>query len=360
MDTMTLVLFVLGLGLLIAGAEALVRGSSGLAGRFGIPPLVIGLTVVAFGTSSPEMTVSVLSALGGKADLALGNVVGSNVLNVLFILGLSALITPLVVARQLVILDVPVMIAVSLAVWGMAADGRISRLEGALLFAGALGYTAFLVRMARRERSGSVPGAEPEVPRDPLALQAVLVVAGLGLLVLGSRWLVDGAVAFARSFGLSELVIGLTIVAAGTSLPEVASSVVAALRGQRDIAVGNVVGSNLFNLLMVLGASALVAPGGVGVSDAALRFDLPVMVAVAAACLPIFFTGHLIARWEGGLFLFYYLAYTGFLVLDAQGHTAASGLGRIVLLYVLPITALTLVVLGARALRAARRDAPRA
>jgi cation:H+ antiporter len=357
---MTLILFVLGLGLLIVGAEALVRGSAGLAGRFGIPPLVVGLTVVAFGTSSPEMTVSVLAALGGKADLALGNVVGSNVLNVLLILGLSALITPLVVARQLVILDVPLMIGVSLAVWGMAADGRISRLEGALLLAGALVYTAFLVRMARRELSGAVPGAEPLVPRDPLVLQAVLVVAGLGLLVLGSRWLVNGAVVLARSYGLSELVIGLTIVAAGTSLPEVASSVVAALRGQRDIAVGNVVGSNLFNLLAVLGASALAAPGGVGVSDAALRFDLPVMVAVAAACLPIFFTGHLIARWEGGLFLFYYAAYTGFLVLDAQGHAAASGLGRVVLVYVVPITALTLIVLAARTLRAARRGTPRA
>ncbi|MGE5236564.1 MAG: calcium/sodium antiporter [Acidobacteriota bacterium] len=350
-----LALFLIGIVLLIGGAEALVRGAAGLAARLGIPPLVVGLTVVAFGTSSPEMTVSVLSAVGGRADLALGNVVGSNILNVLFILGLSAVITPLVVARQLVILDVPLMVGVSLLTWAMAADGRIGRAEGALLFVGAIAYTWFLVRMTLHERPGAVAGAEPTGPRDPLAVQIVLIVAGLGLLVLGSRWLVGGAVAFARVLGLSELAIGLTVVAAGTSLPEIASSVVAALRGQRDIAVGNVVGSNLFNLLAVLGASALVAPGGVDVSAAALRFDLPVMVAVAIACLPIFFTGHRIARWEGALFLAYYAAYTGFLVLDAQGHLAADRLGRLVLLYAVPLTALTLLVLAVRAFRAGRR-----
>ena len=349
MDAMTMGLFVLGLGLLVAGAEALVRGSAGLAGRFGIPPLVVGLTVVAFGTSSPELAVSLAAALKGQADIALGNVVGSNIFNVLFILGVSALITPLVVARQLVRLDVPVMIGVSVLTLLLAWNGRVSRLEGGLLLVGIVLYTAWLVRLARAGRAE--PGEGTVGRGDPLVLQLVLVVAGLALLVLGSRWLVGGAVAIAKLLGLSELIIGLTVVAAGTSLPEVASSVIAALRGQRDIAVGNVVGSNIFNLLCVLGASAAIAPGGVPVAAPALGFDVPVMIAVALACLPILFTGHLIARWEGGLFLAYYVAYTLFLVLDAQQHDAAPLFGSFMLAFALPLTAVTLLVLAARALR---------
>jgi cation:H+ antiporter len=347
---MTLVLFVLGLGLLVAGAEALVRGSAGLAGRFGIPPLVVGLTVVAFGTSSPELMVSLAAAVNGQADIALGNVVGSNIFNVLFILGLSALITPLVVARQLVRLDVPVMIGVSAMTLLLAWNGRVSRLEGGLLLVGIVFYTGWLIRLARAGRAE--PGEGVVGRGDPLALQLVLVVAGLALLVLGSRWLVGGAVAIAKLLGLSELIIGLTVVAAGTSLPEVASSVIAAIRGQRDIAVGNVVGSNIFNLLCVLGVAAAAAPGGVPVAAPALAFDLPVMIAVAIACLPIFFTGHRIARWEGGLFLAYYLAYTLFLVLDAQDHDAAPLFGSLMLAFALPLTAVTLAVLVVRALRA--------
>lgn len=351
---LNLVLFGLGIGALIAGAEALVRGSAGVANRFGIRPLVIGLTVVAAGTSSPEATVSILAALGGKGDLTLGNVVGSNILNVLLILGVSALIAPLVVARQLVILDVPVMIGVSLLAWGLAADGRLSRLDGALLLMGGAAYTAFLLSLAQRERPGTVPGAEPAPPRDPLPLQVVFVVAGLGMLVLGSHWLVTSASAFARVFGLPELVVGLTIVAAGTSLPELASSVVAALRGQRDIAVGNVVGSNLFNLLVVLGASALASPQGLAVSRAARHLDLPVMVAVAVACLPIFFTGHRIDRWEGALFVAYYAAYTVFLLLEATSREAAQPFGSFVVFFVVPLTAVTLAVLALRARRQSR------
>jgi cation:H+ antiporter len=352
---MTMVLFVLGLGLLIVGAEALVRGSAGLVGRFGIPPLVVGLTVVAFGTSSPELAVSLAAALEGQADIALGNVVGSNILNVLFILGLSALITPLVVARQLVRLDVPVMIGVSVLTLLLAWNGRISRLEGGLLVVALIAYVAWLIRLARADRAE--PGEGIVGRGDPLALQLVLIVAGLAMLVLGSRFLVGGAVAIARLLGLSELVIGLTVVAAGTSLPEVASSVVAAIRGQRDIAVGNVVGSSIFNLLCVLGISAAVAPGGVPVAAPAIAFDLPVMVAVAVACLPIFFTGHRIERWEGGLFLAYYVAYTLFLVLDAQRHDAAPLFGSLMLGFALPLTAVTLAVLAVRALRSPSRGA---
>ena len=353
MDGLTVGLFLAGTVLLIGGAEALVRGASGLAGRFGIPPLVVGLTVVAFGTSSPEMAVSVMSALKGQGDLAFGNVVGSNIFNVLFILGVSALIVPLVVARQLWRIDVPVMIGVSFLGAVIAADGMVSRLEGGILFAGIIAYTVFLLRMARRE--GAAAGVvASSTPHDPVAIQFVLVIGGLGLLVLGSRWLVAGAVALAREFGLSELIIGLTIVAAGTSLPEVASSVVAAVRGQRDIAVGNVIGSNIFNILAVLGAAAVIAPAGVPVASAALRVDVPVMLAVAIACLPIFFTGFRIDRWEGALFLALYAAYTAFLVLDSQGHDAAGPFGTLMLLVVLPLVAVTLAVLAVRALRRQR------
>jgi len=262
MDTLTLVLFLLGLGCLIGGAELLVRGASRLAAAAGISPLVIGLTVVAYGTSAPEMAVSVQSALAAQADIALGNVVGSNIFNVLFILGVSALIIPLTVAQQFVRKEVPIMIGASLLLWLAAADGVIARWESALLFAGIVAYTVYLVRESRRERReiqeeyAAEFGAAPAAKGGGVAVNIGLVLAGLALLVLGSRWLVDGAVAIARAAGLSELVIGLTIVAAGTSLPEVATSILAAVRGERDIAVGNVVGSNIFNILAVLGIAA--------------------------------------------------------------------------------------------------------
>ncbi|MEP0774130.1 MAG: calcium/sodium antiporter [Acidobacteriota bacterium] len=343
---MTVALFLLGLALLLGGAEALVRGAAALAARLGITPLAIGLTVVAFGTSAPELAASILAARAGAGDIAVGNVVGSNIFNVLFILGLAAVIAPLVVQRQLVRVDVPVMIAVSLLVVPLAWDGRISRAEGALLLGGVILYTVLLLRAARQDPEDGAPSPA----QGTLLGQLALVVAGLAALVLGARWLVAGAVALARVLGLSELIIGLTVVAAGTSLPEVAASVVAALRGQRDIAVGNVVGSNIFNILCVLGGAALVG-GGVPVAAAARHLDIPVMIAVAVACLPIFFTGHRISRWEGALFLAYYLAYTLYLVLQAQHHDAAPLLGWAMLTFALPLTAITLAVLAIRALR---------
>jgi cation:H+ antiporter len=180
-------------------------------------------------------------------------------------------------------------------------------------------------------------------PRS-LWIDIALIAIGLILLVVGSSWLLDGAVTIAESFGVSELVIGLTIIAAGTSLPEVATSVIAAIRGERDIAVGNVVGSNIFNILCVLGLSGLIAPNGIAVNEAALKFDIPVMIAVAIACWPIFVTGNQIARWEGAVFFFYYLAYTTFLVLDATNHEFRHTLGNVMLLFVIPITVLTLAI----------------
>jgi len=338
----TVLLFTLGLVFLIVGAESLVRGASRLAAAAGISPLVIGLTVVAYGTSAPELAVSMKAAVAGQPDLALGNVVGSNIFNVLFILGASAAITPLLVHRQLLRFDLWMMLAVSAVSYLLAADGRISRLDGVLLVAGAIAYTVWSIWRSRRETAalqgksaGSLHGptdacesvvsttaGEPHVTQvagglTSLGTSVGFVLLGLGMLVLGARWLVHGAAGIATAFGVSELVIGLTVVAAGTSLPEVATSIVAAVRGERDIAVGNVVGSNIFNILAVLGVAAALGQEGVGVSSAALRFDMPVMLLAAAACLPIFYTARRIDRWEGWALLVGYAAYATTVIWNA-------------------------------------------
>jgi cation:H+ antiporter len=358
-----LLLFIPGLVLLIGGAELLVRGASRLAVAMGISPLVVGLTVVAYGTSAPELAVSIQSSFVGQANLALGNVVGSNVANVLFILGLSALISPLAVSWQLIRFDVPLMIGISVVLLLLGIDGVIGRLDGSMLFAGAVIYTTWLIYQSRKETRQAQEEAQdytgPPAPLSPMNVLTYLglIVGGLGLLVLGSRWLVDSAVTFARMFGISELIIGLTIVAVGTSLPEVATSIMASLRGQRDIAVGNVVGSNIFNILSVIGLASIVAPAGIAVPAAALHFDIPVMIGVAVACLPIFFTGQVIARWEGGLFLGYYVAYLIYLVLRDTGHSILPLFSSAMLFFVLPLTVVTLVVLTIRAVNLQRGDA---
>ncbi|MBQ1556672.1 MAG: calcium/sodium antiporter [Pseudomonas sp.] len=355
MTLMTFVYLIAGLVLLVAGAEVLVRGAAKLAAQFGIPPLIIGLTVVAFGTSAPETAVSVQAALDGSGDLAIGNVVGSNIANVLLILGLTALIAPLIVSRQLIRLDVPIMIGASLLTFGLAWDGSLSRLDGALLFAGVLAYTGFLIYSARKDKGGDDDEFAKEFGLDEApkpyawAINLGLIIAGLVLLVTGSNFLVEGAVTLARALGISELVIGLTVVAVGTSLPELATSILAAIKGERDIAVGNIVGSNIFNLLCVLGLASLVSPAAISVSPNALAFDFPVMIAVAVACLPIFFAGYRINRWEGLLFLAYYVAYTLYLILSSTGRPFADVMGEAMLGYVLPLTAITLVIIAGRA-----------
>jgi cation:H+ antiporter len=357
MDFLTLLQLAAGLMLLTLGGEALVRGASRLAAAAGIPHVIIGLTVVAFGTSAPEAAVGVGSALTGRPDIVLGNVVGSNIFNVLFILGLSALISPLVVQNQLVRLDVPVLVGVSVLVLVMALDGDIDRFDGLLLFGGALAYTALLVRLSRRGAPAAAPPAAPvraSITRREVFVDLGLVAASLGLLPLGARLLVEGAVVVARDLGLSELVIGLTVIAAGTSLPEVATSLTAALRGERDIAVGNIVGSNLFNLLFVLGLCGLVSPDAIAVASPLLRFDLPVMLAVAAACLPVFFTGHRVDSWEGGVFLLYYFFYAAYVVLAATGNAALPAFTGLLLEFLLPLTVLTLIVLFAHAVQQRR------
>lgn len=354
---MTALLFCAGLVALIVGAEALVRGASRLALSFGISPLVVGLTIVAFGTSAPEATVSVGAVLAGRTDIAVGNVVGSNILNVLLILGISALITPMIVHAQVIRQEVPIMLGATLLLVAFCLDGAVTFNEAGLLLALLVGYTVFLIRQSRRQTAATNAEYASEFSAPTAqkwdshwVVQGLLVVGGLGLLVLGSDWIVTASVEFARLMGVSDVIVGLTIVAAGTSLPEVAASITAALRGERDIAVGNVVGSNVFNIFGCVGLSGVVASltpgagGGLVITPSVMAFDMWVMLATALACLPVFFTGREIARWEGGVFFAYYVAYVTYLVLDASGYEQLETYSTVMLSFVVPITIITLVV----------------
>ncbi len=354
MDPVVAVLFIVGLVLLLAGGEALVRGAAGLAVSFGISPLLVGLTVVAFGTSSPELAVAIGGALSGEPDLVVGNVVGSNIYNVLLVLGVAAVIGPLVVGRELVRRDVPLMVIASGAVIVFSLDGSVGRVDGVILIAALIAWLAWTLAASRAGTDAASREAAEEI-RAAAGLsrgrQLFLIVIGLVLLVVGARWLVDGAVAVATAIGLSPLVIGLTVVALGTSLPEITTSVIASIRGERDLAVGNVVGSNVFNLLAVLGITAVIA-GDVPVAPGALTFDMPVMLAVAIACLPIFFTGYRIGRAEGVLFLGYAVGYTAYLLATAVEHAEVIAITEALAVVVIPLTAVTLVVVVTRELRA--------
>ncbi len=361
---MSILMFVYLIGgfvLLVIGAEVLVRGAARLAARFGISPLIIGLTVVAFGTSAPEMAVSTQSAFLGQGDIAIGNVIGSNIFNVLVVLGLSALIIPLLVSRQLVRFDVPIMIAAGFLAWFLAMDGSYNRLDGLILFSCIVIYTGYLIISSLKawKPDQALAGddeysAQINPHRYASLINVFYILAGLALLVTGSNLLVSGAVSLAQALGLSELIIGLTIIAIGTSLPELATSLIAAWKGERDIAVGNIVGSNLFNLLAVLGLAGLVSPEKIAVAQSAINFDFPVMMAVMVACLPIFFAGYRINRWEGALFLGYYCAYTAYLIMQSNGETFANTFAHAMIGYVAPLTAITLFIIAARAWRIQR------
>jgi cation:H+ antiporter len=352
-------LFVAGLVGLIVGADLLVRGASKLALSLGISPLVVGLTIVAFGTSAPEMAVSAGAAWQGNTEIAIGNVLGSNVFNVLFILGLSAMITPLLVHVQLIRQEVPIMIGSALLLVAFALDARIAPWEAGVMLALLVAYTVFLIVQSRRQTAAeAAEAAEFDAELTPpqpgqwdshWAVQVGLIVVGLAALVLGSEALVTASVAFAKALGVSDVVIALTIVAAGTSMPEVATSIAAALKGERDIAVGNVVGSNTFNLLGALGLTGLVAaPVGLPIASSVMHFDLWVMLASMVACLPIFVAGREIARWQGAVFFGYYLAYVAYLILAAQRHAALATYGQVMLGVVVPLTVITLVVVVIR------------
>jgi cation:H+ antiporter len=361
---------VTGFVLLIVGAEVLVRGAVRLAALLGMTPLVIGLTVVAFGTSAPELAVSVVdvyTASGG--DLAVGNAVGSNTLNVLLILGMSALVVPLRVQPQVIRLDVPVMIAATLALLLIVQDGGISRPEGMVMFSTLVAYIVVLIRLARKqtrkqrelarqEAAAAREEAESEDPEMPgqatlsrdrqssgvtlFLKQSGLVVGGLMTLAIGCQLFVMGATSLALTMGVSELLVGLTVVSIGTSLPELVTSVIAGARGERDLAVGNIVGSNLFNILCVLGLTASVAPSTVPVAESAIFFDIPITLAVAVMCLPVFFTKMEISRWEGALMLVLYGAYLTWRIMNELALPAEEPFTRLLWFGLFPVTLLLL------------------
>jgi cation:H+ antiporter len=354
----TIALLIVGLVALVAGAEVLVRGAARLAARTGMSSVVIGLTVVAFGTSAPELAVSVGDALRGgdeAGSIAIGNVVGSNIANVLLVLGSAAAIGgSLFVAQRIVRLDVPIMIGASVLVLAFVLNEQLGRLEGLVLLSALAVYVTWTVIAATR---GSTPDIVTEYDEalDPESLAQASVFSDIGflllglvLLVFGSQALVNSASDIANDLGVSDLVIGLTVVAIGTSLPEVATSVLAAIRGQRDLAVGNAIGSNLFNLLAVLGVTAVVSPRAIPVAASAVQVDIPIMVAVAVACLPMFANGYVLNRWEGIAFLVGYAGYLIWLVLNATEHGSRESYGNVMLFFVVPITAITIGTLWYR------------
>jgi len=304
------ILFFLGglLGLVLGG-EYLVRGAVALAQRVGLSPLVIGLTIVGFGTSTPELVTSVQAAMLGAPDIALGNIVGSNIANILLILGVAALIAPLAIERRSFARDGSVMLIATLLCLGVVLLGSVDRLAGVVCIAGLVGYLIFTFRTDRRAAK-EVSESAPEPVRMGLAL--LWLLGGLVLTILSARFLVTGAVALAQAVGLSEAVIGLTIVAVGTSMPELVTSVIAARRGQSDVALGNVVGSNIFNILGVLGVTAVIQPVGVAAQIATL--DIWVMLAATLALIAFGWFGGRLTRGQGAVFVLAYAAYIGVLL----------------------------------------------
>lgn len=361
---MNLFLLISGVFLLVAGGQALVHGAASLGKTLGLSPLIIGLTVVAFATSAPELAVSVGAALSGSPGVAVGNVVGSNIANILFVLGLTAVFSGLVVKVQLIKADIPVMIGFSVLALALALDGSFSALDGAILLGLLIIYVTVSIWYTRRQSAKGeedqlgVEGVLSDGPGGRLAaklratvrrsttVDVILVLGGAGLLVLGARFLVDSATAIALALGVSDLIIGLTVVAIGTSLPELATSVIAALRGERDMAVGNLVGSNIFNIGAVLGITSIVSPVTLIVEPAAVYFDLPVMLAAALVLLPLAFTGRSITWWEGGLLAGTYVAYVVFLALSAGQHDTLEPFSAALLWFVVPLTAIWLIALA--------------
>jgi len=308
-----------GLAALIGGAEVVVKYGSNLARRLRISPMIIGLTVVSIGTSAPELAVGIDGMVRGAPSLVLGNIAGSNIANVLLILGIAAVLKPIAVRGDSLRLDLPVMVGVSLLAWLLVADGTVTTIEGTVLLAVAAGYLWRLVATARSRTTTDQLVVEEE-DHSPnrgtgwLVLDLALVAVGIAVIVLGADWLVTGAVGLAEHFGVSEAIIGLTVGAIGTSAPELATTVMGTLRGQQDLALGTILGSNIMNLSLILGGSLLFGPASVGVDPHITTIDLPVMTAVALACIPVFLTGRRISRLEGVLYLVAYVAYLGLLL----------------------------------------------
>ena len=318
---MTAVLWcILGLGALIGGAELLLNGGLRLAGLARIPPILLGLTVVAVGTSTPELAVGIDAALMGSGSLAVGNIAGTNTFNILFILGLSALMLPLPLDARTVRYDVPAMVIAALMLLAMAWDGLLSRLDGAIMVAAGIAYTAAIVYGARQEQQQEIAGFAGKYTTDQAKLRRALfslvqLLVGIAIIVVGADWLVMGATDLARLLGVSDALIGLTVVAIGTSAPELVTTVMSTLRNERAIAIGNLIGSSVYNILFILGVTVLVPAQGVPVEPLLMYVDLPVMAATALVCIPVFLTGRRVTRAEGALFVGAYIAYMTYLVL---------------------------------------------
>lgn len=344
-------LIVIGIVCLSLGANLLVRGSSSLAETLGVPPLVIGLTVVAYGTSSPELFISTINSFSGQTTIALGNLVGSNIFNVFLILGLSASLTTLAVHLRIIIREVPALILLSGLAYLFCLDGILSVLEGLVLVTILIAHVYWMILGVRGyEETDSTVHYEPSFPKAASRLprggpwDIGMIIAGLVLLVVGSEVFSTGAIAIARKTGLSESVIAMTLVAAGTSIPELATSVLASLRGELDIAVGNVIGSNFFNLTGILGLSVLVSPGQFNVPPSVVAFDIPLMVLGAVICLPIFFSEHRISRWEGILFLVYFIVYLTSILMPYSHWLLEPDTGNAIFLFGLPLTLVTALI----------------
>jgi cation:H+ antiporter len=312
---------VLGLVALIAGAELIVRGGTRVAARLRIPPIIIGLTIVSVGTSVPELAVGIEAANRGNGSLAVGNIAGTNVVNLLLILGTSALLRPLALTMQTLRIDLPVMGVVAIGFLAMCWNGQLSRLEGGVMVAAGIVYTLLIIYLARRESSDAKEefaaefGAKPSVhPAAMLMLSVAMLGVGIAIVVVGSDWLVDGAATLARGWGVSEALIGLTIVAIGTSSPELATTIIGTLRNDRDVAVGNLLGSSIYNILAIMGITCLVPATGVAIERDLVHIDIPFMVGATLACIPVFLSGRRVTRIEGGVFVAAYVAYLVYLV----------------------------------------------
>lgn len=305
---MHLSLFLLGLIILAIGAESLIRGAVRIAQALGVSPFIIGFTLIGFGTSAPELVVSLSAALRGSSEIALGNVVGSNIANIGLVLGLAAVVRPVTAYMRLLWVEVPLVIAISVLLWFLCRDGSLSQSDGIALLAGFVVLAVYMYRSASRE-SPEVQAEVGQVAAVQMSmwLALVLVFVGLAGLIGGAQLMVDSAVAIAKSLGVSEWLIGLTVVAVGTSLPELAAAVAAAWRGESDLVLGNVVGSNLFNILLILGTTVTVQP--MAVSDSVVFRELPIMIGFALVLLFVLLNGLRVNRWEGAFLL---IAYTGF------------------------------------------------
>lgn len=309
--------FLAGLAALVVGAEVMVRGGSQLAARLGVSPIVIGLTFVSIGTSMPELAIGVVSAAEGSGALAVGNIAGTNIVNILLILGLSAVLVPLALQMRTIRFELPFMALAALLMWLLSVDGVLSRTDGAILVACAVVYTAGVLWTARREsRQIAAEFADEFSAPEPSRtwLHVVMTVGGIAVVVIGAEWLVDGAVGLARGFGVGDALIGLTVVAIGTSAPELVTTVVSTIRGDRDIAIGNLIGSSIYNIVLILGVTCLVPANGLALPDSLVRVDIPIMVAVAALCIPIFLSGRRVSRAEGTFMVGAYLSYLVFVL----------------------------------------------